>query len=206
MTALCLYAACVGAKFYLPLSVLLPAVASGLVYSPVSKADLARGYPAPGWNQAPEGLGTAAAAAAPRGMKKQPVPLAPATQPKAAAAAGWKPSSKGVNSTLPKGSQSHAGALQQLLATVDVKWRAVMPSGDRLGPFAGKELLGWLAAGGSAPKGVSKEDARSVAAGTGMLKLCGISAADYNQQKLPGREQHDRCNLGKASCKFSTVF
>lgn len=41
-----------GAKFYKPLSVLLPAVPLGLTYSPVTKADLARGYPPTGWNTA----------------------------------------------------------------------------------------------------------------------------------------------------------
>jgi hypothetical protein len=76
--------------------------------------------------------------------------------------------------------------MQQLLGSGDVKWRAVMPSGDRLGPYTGKELLSWLAGGGSAPKGVCREDAREVTADPGTLKLCGIHAKDYNQQKLPG--------------------
>lgn len=185
-----------GAKFYRPLSTLVPAIASGMSYSPVTKADLAKGYPGPGWNEAPSSAATAAAAAqAAGGAGAASLPSANPRQPASSlsgsavtrASAPSKPSGSAAGATAAAGSRGSSAGLQQLLGGGDVKWRAVMPSGDRLGPYTGKELLSWLAGGGSAPKGVSREDAREVAANPGSLKLCGIDGKSYNQQKLPGK-------------------
>jgi hypothetical protein len=41
---------CAGLRFYLPLDDLNTAVSAGMAYSPVTRADLANGFPAPGWN------------------------------------------------------------------------------------------------------------------------------------------------------------
>ena len=41
-----------GLKFYLQVDDLIAAVSSGMVYTPVTRADLAKGVPAPGWNAA----------------------------------------------------------------------------------------------------------------------------------------------------------
>jgi len=88
------------------------------------------------------------------------------------------------------GSSAWKAALQQLLScSSDVKWRAILPSGDRVGPFSASELAGWLGGGGGrgrAPKGVGSAEAREVEADQGALQLCAISAKDYNPQKLPG--------------------
>lgn len=95
------------------------------------------------------------------------------------------------------GSRAGAGdqqaGLQQLLGGQGLKWRAILPSGDRVGPFSGSELADWLGGGGArgrgrVPKGVGWEDAQEVSSDPGSLKLCGIVTSDYNAQKLPGEE------------------
>jgi hypothetical protein len=79
-----------------------------------------------------------------------------------------------------------AAALHNLFSRSDVRWRALLPSGDRVGPFSPAEMVGWLAKGGPPPRGVPGADAARVKQDPGMLLLCGILAADYNTQKLPG--------------------
>jgi hypothetical protein len=83
------------------------------------------------------------------------------------------------------GSAEWASACNELFSRSDVRWRALLPTGDRVGPFSPAEMVGWLGMG-RAVKGVSRADARAVAAAPGALQLCGIAASDYNAQKLPG--------------------
>ena len=79
-----------GAKFYKPLSSLVAAGSAGMSYTPVTRADLAKGYPTPGWNEptktAAAGSAAAAAAAAPAARRTQEVVVraAPTSQPAAA--------------------------------------------------------------------------------------------------------------------------
>jgi hypothetical protein len=54
-----------GAKFYGPLGALVPAVAGGLRYAAVAKADVVKGVPAKDWNAGPAAAAAAAAPAAP---------------------------------------------------------------------------------------------------------------------------------------------
>uniref|UniRef100_A0A383V3E9 CCHC-type domain-containing protein n=1 Tax=Tetradesmus obliquus TaxID=3088 RepID=A0A383V3E9_TETOB len=115
----------------------------------------------------------AAAAAAP--------PAATATMQPLAAAEGLTP-----------GSAAWAAALQALLSrqgcagkAADVKWRVIMPDGDRLGPFSAADMQAWLLTG-RAPKGLSKQQAAAVAEDPESLQLCGILASDYSAQRLPG--------------------
>lgn len=42
-----------GIKFYLPLDQLVAAVCAGMTYTPVTRADLAKGVPVQGWNTLP---------------------------------------------------------------------------------------------------------------------------------------------------------
>jgi len=211
-----MYVVQTGAKFYKPLSALLPAIAAGMTYTPVTRADLAKGYPTAGWNES-----SAAAAAASRAAHKQPAALAADDRAEKAAAPDpmvWlrpggyaaalgvqKPqrqssdasatasptaAGSGAAAGLARGSKAWVAALQQLLRLKNVKWRAIVPSGDRVGPFTSSELLSWLQPGSSsgvtAPKGVSKDDANRVSASPGALQLCGILSTDYSNQKLPG--------------------
>jgi hypothetical protein len=88
--------------------------------------------------------------------------------------------------TVAPGSLAWSSALQALLSTHDVKWRAILPSGDRVGPFTADELRGWLLKGRAAPKGVGAADAKQALRDMGSLQLCGIAARDYNNQRLPG--------------------
>eukprot|EP00877_Chromochloris_zofingiensis_P014675 jgi/Chrzof1/9461/Cz04g03280.t1 len=64
----------------------------------------------------------------------------------------------------------------------DVKWRVILASGDRAGPFTAQQMLSWILSNES-PQGVSKANANQVI--TDML-VCGIISADYNAQRLPG--------------------
>jgi len=270
-----------GAKFYKPLSALLPAISAGMTYTPVTRADLAKGYPTAGWNE-PAAAGAQAAPAAGPAASPAAVGPAPIKTGRAAGAAlrahaavaaamaynqgpgtsaaaasakqrprhqpetqqpgfergtptttasdefevlsfssgerdhsrrsGYKqqqqpaaPRSFGPASGLQRrsstgstgGSRAVAGdqqaGLQQLLGGQGLKWRAILPSGDRVGPFSGSELAGWLGGGGAtgrgrAPKGVDWEDAQEVSADPGSLKLCGIVTSDYSAQKLPGEQ------------------
>jgi len=167
-----------------------------MTYTPVTRADLAKGYPAAGWNEpAAAASGMAAPVAAPRASAGPAASRAPAVsipaalsrQPVAPAGPSMRSSSGGGgHAAAAPGSKAWEQGLQQLLGRGDVKWRAVMPSGDRLGPFTQAELLGWLVGGGRAPKGVSREDAQEAAADPGKLKICGIASKDYSLQKLPG--------------------
>ena len=110
---------------------------------------------------------------------------ATATRHDAAGAASNALASQAGGAVGPSGSTA---ALQQLLgrSSPAVKWRAILPDGDRVGPFSSAELLEWLAGGGRAPKGVGGDQARRVAADGGPLQLAGIVATDYSSQKLPG--------------------
>lgn len=219
-----LSAVCPGTKFYKHLSVLLPAVSSGLTYSPVSKADLDRGYPAQGWNETPKSapaaaVAPAAAAAVAAGTSpagSTPRATAPAAGSSAAGRAFWAalhaaaveftPAAKRAGSGSRKisthmqaagaetrtaegavvaGSRGSQTGLQQLLGNSSLKWRAILPSGDRVGPFSSADMVGWLMQG-KAPRGVSREDAGKVLTEPESLQLCGILANDYNAQKLPG--------------------
>jgi len=144
-----------------------------------------------------------------RSKEVQPAPAAAragySRLPSAAAAAGGpvKTGSSAGAPGLQPGDPAWAAALQQLLScSSDVKWRAILPSGDRVGPFSASELAGWLGGGGGrgrAPKGVGSAEARDVEADQGALQLCAISAKDYNPQKLPGEGSSEAprcwCNI-----------
>lgn len=102
-------------------------------------------------------------------------------QPPAAAGEGLTP-----------GSAAWAAALQALLSrqgcsgkAADVKWRVIIPDGDRLGPFSAADMQAWLLQG-RVPKGLSKQQAAAVAEDPASLQLCGILASDYSAQRLPG--------------------
>lgn len=217
-SSLCCLLICVvqtGAKFYKPLSALLPAIAAGMTYTPVTRADLAKSYPAAGWNEssaaasrmaAPIAAPRAAAAPAASRAPAISIPAALSRQPVAAAGQSMRSSSAGGGgrAAAAPGSKAWEQGLQQLLGRGDVKWRAVMPSGDRLGPFSQVELLGWLVGGGRAPKGVSREDARDAAADPGKLKICGIASKDYNMQKLPGESRPVMCVVTMLAQPFAS--
>jgi hypothetical protein len=106
-----------------------------------------------------------------------PTATALPTKPTPAAAAAVRP---------PPGSAEWTSALSELFSRVDVRWRALLPGDDRVGPFSPAELVGWLVRGAPAPKGVPSADAARVREDPGLVQLCGILAADYNPQKLPG--------------------
>ncbi|WIA10102.1 hypothetical protein OEZ85_010309 [Tetradesmus obliquus] len=117
----------------------------------------------------------------------------PAAAAAAAAAAGGEAEvDAAAGSSLTPGSAAWAAALQALLSrqgcsgkAADVKWRVIMPDGDRLGPFSAADMQAWLLQG-RAPKGVSKQQASAAAADLASLQLCGILSTDYSAQRLPG--------------------
>ena len=80
-------------------------------------------------------------------------PPFPMTQGAPAAAAVSAPPAAGGEGApeLVRGSPAWNAALQKLLSRegfsgkdADVKWRVILPSGDRVGPFSGDQLLSWL--------------------------------------------------------------
>jgi hypothetical protein len=90
------------------------------------------------------------------------------------------------------GSEAWNAALTKLLSRegfsgkeADIKWRLILASGDRVGPFSTEQMTDWLLRG-AAPKGINKQQAGQAAANPGALQLCGILSADYNAQRLPG--------------------
>jgi hypothetical protein len=90
------------------------------------------------------------------------------------------------------GSETWNAALTKLLSRegfagkeADIKWRLILASGDRVGPFSTDQMTDWLL-GGAAPKGINKQQAGQAAANPGALQLCGIISSDYNAQRLPG--------------------
>jgi hypothetical protein len=130
-------------------------------------------------------MGAKAAAAAAAALSKvSPLPPAAAA---AAAAAAARAGSTGLGPHLTPGSAAWSAALQQLLSGgAEVKWRLILPEGDRIGPVSSSELQRWLLKGGPAPTAVGSAGARQVQGDQGSLQLCGIAARDYNIQRLPG--------------------
>jgi hypothetical protein len=107
------------------------------------------------------------------------------------AATGSSSSGGGTSSgrMLQPGRPDWAAALKSLMsvsAKDALKWRAILPSGDRVGPFSSGDMVGWLAGGGRAPKGVSGADVRALEADQGVMMVCGIVGSDYSAHKLPG--------------------
>ena len=135
-------------------------------------------------------MGAKAAAAAAAALSKVSLP-APAGASAAAAAtppaAAARAVSTGLCPHLTPGSAAWSAALQQLLSGgAEVKWRLILPDGDRVGPVGTSELQRWLLKGGPAPTAVGSAGARQVHSDQGSLQLCGIAARDYNIQRLPG--------------------
>lgn len=64
---------------------------------------------------------------------------------------------------------------------VDLKWRAILASGDRVGPFTGAAVLNWVTRG-DVPPGLS----RGKAGPPLEASLAGIISGEYNAQRLPG--------------------
>ncbi|WIA30175.1 hypothetical protein OEZ86_000267 [Tetradesmus obliquus] len=130
---------------------------------------------------------------------EEKAPLAAEVLPAAAAAAaagGEAEVDAAAGSSLTPGSAAWAAALQALLSrqgcsgkAADVKWRVIMPDGDRLGPFSAADMQAWLLQG-RAPKGVSKQQASAAAADLASLQLCGILSTDYSAQRLPGAKYY----------------
>lgn len=97
---------------------------------------------------------------------------------------------------LQPGSPDWTAALKCLLsvsAKDALKWRAILPSGDRVGPLSSGDMVGWLAGCGRAPKGVGGADARALEADQGVLMVCGIVGSDYSAHKLPGAWGQGTC-------------
>ncbi|KAF6258474.1 hypothetical protein COO60DRAFT_1122202 [Scenedesmus sp. NREL 46B-D3] len=130
-------------------------------------------------------------------LQQLPQPGMPAasTAPAAAgpgAAADDALSSAAAEPDVQPGSEVWSAALTKLLTRegfagkeADIKWRIILASGDRVGPFSCDQLTEWLLRG-APPKGINKQQAGQAAANPGALQLCGILAADYNAQRLPG--------------------
>uniref|UniRef100_A0A383VCF2 GYF domain-containing protein n=1 Tax=Tetradesmus obliquus TaxID=3088 RepID=A0A383VCF2_TETOB len=114
----------------------------------------------------------------------------------APAPAGPSPSGDGsagaAEPDVQPGSEAWVAALTKLLTRegfsgkdADIKWRLILASGDRVGPFSTDQMTDWLLRG-AAPKGINKQQAGQSTANPGALQLCGILSADYNAQRLPG--------------------
>eukprot|EP00878_Enallax_costatus_P014367 GHUV01015027.1.p1 GENE.GHUV01015027.1~~GHUV01015027.1.p1 ORF type:complete len:505 (+),score=183.87 GHUV01015027.1:84-1517(+) len=69
--------------------------------------------------------------------------------------------------------------------SADVKWRVILPSGDRIGPFTPDQAISWLVEG-CPPKPVSSAQAAAAADDPAAVQLCGILSSDHNAQRLPG--------------------
>jgi len=83
-------------------------------------------------------------------------------------------------------------ALQKLLKRegfsgkdADVKWRVILVTGDRVGPFSTEQMQDWIL-GGKPPKGINKQQAQQTAQNPPALQIAGILSSDYNAQRLPG--------------------
>jgi hypothetical protein len=118
--------------------------------------------------------------------------VAPAPAGPAAMSAADGAAADGSAADVQPGSEAWNAALTKLLSRegfsgkdADIKWRVILASGDRVGPFSCNQLTDWML-GGAAPKGVNKQQATQTAANPGALQLCGILSADYNAQRLPG--------------------
>jgi hypothetical protein len=181
-----------------------------MAYSPATKADLAKGYPTPGWNEISstsqpslarsphQGSATllpgstqqtssytAATTAAAKAQCQDSGSIPSSAAAAAAAAAAGSARTPGIA----QGSTAWSSALQQLFSSPGSekhKWRVILPNGDRVGPFSSGDMVGWLAGAGRAPKGVGGAEARAVEADQGVLMVCGIVGYDYSAQKLPG--------------------
>jgi hypothetical protein len=145
--------------------------------------------------QQQSGLAGSGAAAISPGQQAL-VPAATATTA-AAAAAGKRPAGNNdaAAAAVPEvspGSDAWNNALAKLLSRqgfsakdADVKWRVILGSGDRVGPFSSEQMTDWLLRA-APPKGINKQQASATAANVTSLQLCGIISADYNNQRLPG--------------------
>eukprot|EP00775_Hariotina_reticulata_P010914 gene10914-11069_t len=122
--------------------------------------------------------------------EEAPEPGPSSTAADSASASAVMPPAPGADRS-PPGNLVWAAALHQLLSSSsasgkDTKWRLILGSGDRVGPFTAQQLTSWMLQGKAAPKGISKEEAAEAAADPSGLQVCGIVASDYNVQRLPG--------------------
>ncbi|KIY99906.1 hypothetical protein MNEG_8057 [Monoraphidium neglectum] len=131
----------------------------------------------------------------PRGTKA-PAPQAP---PRAPPAAGPSPplpadaAPAGAGGPEP-GSEEWVAIVGRLVGGGDLKWRAILPSGDRVGPFSVAQMTAWLLQG-EPPKsmkapakggGGSRHGSGDMRPDPDELLVCGLLSSDYNAQRLPG--------------------
>jgi hypothetical protein len=151
--------------------------ASSQLRAGANSGGMMRGVPA----QPPQPLGGAAGASAAQ-------PGAPA----AGAGADGSGGGAAAAELLHPGSELWQPMLLKLLnregfsgKDADIKWRVILASGDRVGPFSTEQMSAWLL-GGKPPKGINKAQASETAADPASLSVAGILGADYNAQRLPG--------------------